>query len=609
MSLEPKVPSPGPSSTTGHTGEEEKKVSGYNVGVYGAQGAGGVTADDDFYDPSKESFMTRLGFTAESFKRAPGSTRGLVAHGDIPPEYLQHDNPLLQQKMKPRHLQMIAVGGSIGTGLFVGSGSALSDGGPAAVLLAWIIMGVMLIAVTQALGEMAIVFPVSGGFYTLASRMLDPSFAFAMGWNYVFQWAVVLPLEITVAGTTVQYWTDKVPLGVWITIFFLLIILLTVLGTLGYAEEEFWSSCLKLGVVVMFIFIGIVCICGGGPSNGEYSEYIGGRYWKNPGAFANGFKGVCAMFVTAAFSFAGTELVGLAATETPNPRKTLPSAVKNTFWRITLIYITSLTIIGLAIPYDDPDLFGGSGADISPFVIVIRRAGINGLDHLINATICISVLSIGLSCVYAGSRTLTALAETGYAPSIFTYVDKAGRPLWSLIAILVFGPIAYVNLADVGSAVFDWLVALSGLSTLFTWLAICVTHIRFRRAWKVQGHSVEELPFTAIAGVYGSYVGAGLIVLVLIAQFYIGLWPLGGVANAGERAQSFFLSYLAFPILLAFWIIGYAWKRTLPRRAHEIDLDTGRKSWLTVEDMRKYRAERAQAPLYVRIYRMLFSSS
>ena len=169
MSLEPKVPSPGPSSTTGHTGEEEKKVSGYNVGVYGAQGAGGVTADDDFYDPSKESFMTRLGFTAESFKRAPGSTRGLVAHGDIPPEYLQHDNPLLQQKMKPRHLQMIAVGesprlpdrsdrrgcpclrrrhdnmltsgGSIGTGLFVGSGSALSDGGPAAVLLAWIIMG------------------------------------------------------------------------------------------------------------------------------------------------------------------------------------------------------------------------------------------------------------------------------------------------------------------------------------------------------------------------------------------------------------------------------------------------------------------------------------
>jgi amino acid transporter len=467
----------------------------------------------------------------------------------------------------------------------------------------------MLIMVTQALGEMAIIYPVSGGFYTLASRMLDPSFAFAMGWNYVLQWAVVLPLEITVAGTTVQYWTDKVPLGVWITIFFLLIIFFATLGTLGYAEEEFWSSCLKLAVVIMFILIGIVCICGGGPASGEYGSYVGGRYWQNPGAFANGFKGVCAMFVTAAFSFAGTELVGLAATETPNPRKTLPSAVKNTFWRITIIYITSLTIIGLLIPYDDPDLFGGSGANVSPFVIVLDRANISGLNHLVNATICISVLSIGLSCVYAGSRTLTALAETGYAPKMFTYVDKAGRPLYSVIAILLFGPIAYVNLADVGDDVFNWLLALSGLSTLFTWLSICITHIRFRQAWKIQGHSVEELPFTAIAGVWGSWLGAGLIVIVLIAQFYIGLFPLGGVESGSARAEGFFLSYLAFPILIAFWVIGYAWKRTLPRKTTEIDLDTGRKSWLTVEEMRQYKAERRLAPWWKRIYRMLFTST
>jgi amino acid transporter len=279
----------------------EKKVEGYDVGVYSAQQA----AQDDVYDPSQESLATRLGINFESFKRAPGTTRGLVAHGDIPPEYLQHDNPLLQQKMKPRHLQMIAVGGSIGTGLFVGSGSALARGGPAAVLLAWIIMGVMLINVTQALGEMAILYPVSGGFYTLASRMLDPSFAFAMGWNYVLQWAVVLPLEITVAGTTVQYWDTPVPLAAWITIFMIVIFIASAFGTLGYAEEEFWSSCLKLLVVVIFIFIGIICICGGGPAGGAYDSYVGGRNWQNPGAFANGFKGVCAMFVTAAFSFAG----------------------------------------------------------------------------------------------------------------------------------------------------------------------------------------------------------------------------------------------------------------------------------------------------------------
>jgi amino acid transporter len=169
------------------------------------------------------------------------------------------------------------------------------------------------------------------------------------------------------------------------------------------------------------------------------------------------------------------------------------------------------------------------------------------------------VLSIGLSCVYAGSRTLTALAETNYAPRCFAYVDKAGRPLWSVIAILIFSPLAYINIADVGSAVFDWLLALSGLSTLFTWLAICVTHIRFRKAWKVQGHSVEELPFTALGGVYGSWCGATLIVLVLIAQFYIvsseicsislaslaklltqAIWPIGGSEGGLAAAESFF---------------------------------------------------------------------
>lgn len=368
-----------------------------------------------------------------------------------------------------------------------------------------------------------------------------------------------------------------------------------------------------------------MCITGGGPSSGAYNSYLGGYHWQNPGAFANGFKGLCSVFVTAAFSFAGTELVGLAATETPNPRKTLPAAVKQTFWRVTLVYITSLTIIGLAVPYTNPDLQGGtSGNDTSPFVLVCQLANIDGLPHLVNLTICISVLSIAMSCVYAGSRTLTALAETNYAPKMFTYVDKAGRPLVSLIFIIAFSPLAYLQLIpDAGGQIFDWLLALSGLSTLFTWGAICLTHIRFRRAWKVQGHSVEELPFQALGGIYGSICGVTLVVLVLIAQFYIAVWPLG-YEEVENRAEAFFreslrsfdcaftnsiVSYLAAPIIIAFWVIGYLWKRALPRRAHEIDIDTGRKTWLTVEEMRAYRAERRKAPFYVRIFRALFTTS
>ncbi|KAG6808350.1 hypothetical protein H0H92_010029 [Tricholoma furcatifolium] len=551
----------------------------------------------EFYDPSKESVWTRVGLTWESFKRAPGTTGGIaIAGANVDTEKLRAENPMLQQKMKPRHLTMIAVGGSIGTGLFVGSGSALFDGGPAGVVIAWILMGIMLINVTQALGEMCILYPVSGGFYTLSGRFLDPSFAFAMGWNYYLQWAVVLPLEITVAGTTVQYWTDKVPIAAWITIFWLVIVLISVFGTLGYAEEEFWSSCLKLLVVVMFVFIGIVCICGGGPKGGEYDHYIGGKYWHNPGAFANGFK-------------AGTELIGLAASETPDPRATMPGAVKGTFWRITIIYISSLTVIGLLVPFNEPRLLGGSGAAASPFVIALDNAHIPGLNHFVNATICVSVLSIGLSCVYAGSRTLTALSETGYAPKIFSYVDKSSRPLFSVIATLAFAPLAYINCAAAGDIVFDWLVALSGLSTIFTWMSICLCHIRFRKAWITQGHSLEELPFRALGGVWGSWFGLILLTLVLIAQFYVAIWPIGGMSSDPKIvAEDFFMAYLGFPIMIIFWVGGYAWKKGVPWRASEIDLDTSRKSWLTVEEMREYRAQRAAAPLYLRTYRFLFSN-
>ncbi|KAG6846137.1 hypothetical protein H0H93_015787, partial [Arthromyces matolae] len=165
--------------------------------------------------------------------------------------------------------------------------------------------------------------------------------------------------------------------------------------------------------------------------------------------------------------------------------------------------------------------------------------------------------------------------------------DKSSRPLWSVLATLLFAPIAYVSVVAAGDTVFAWLSALSGLATIFTWMSICLCHIRFRMAWKRQGHSVEELPFQALGGVYGSYFGLILLTLVLIAQFYIALWPIGGMSsNPGEVAQDFFMTYLAAPVMILFYIIGFIWKRTFPKKIDEIDLDTGRKSWLTVEEMR-----------------------
>ncbi|KAI0171717.1 amino-acid permease inda1 [Hypoxylon sp. FL1284] len=536
------------------------------------------------------NWATRNGLNLDSFKMRDYGT-GIVE---------------LDRSMKPRHLHMIAIGGSIGAGFFVGSGSALSTGGPASLLIDFLIIGIMMFNVVYALGELAVMYPVSGGFYTYATRFIDPSWGFAMGYNYVLQWAVVVPLELTVCAISISYWNNEISAGVWITVFYVFIIIVNVFGTLGYAEEEFWASMLKLTATVIFMIIALVCVLGGGPEEGWYSEYYGARLWYDPGAFRNGFKGFCAVFVTAAFSFSGTELVGLAAAEAHNPAKALPGAIKQVFWRITLFYILGLTFVGLLIPSNDTHLLNASSSNdvtASPFVLVGQYAGLYGFNHFMNFIILVSVISIGVSGVYGGSRTLTALAQQGYAPKIFSYVDRGGRPLFSVGALLAFGPLAYISLAAAGSTVFDWLLALSGLAALFTWGSICLSHIRFRRAWAYHGHTLDEIPFKAVGGVYGSWLGLILVVLVLIAQFYVAIAPPGQTEL--NDAQGFFKSYLALPVVILFWVIGYLWKRTGWLRTHQIDVDTGRRE-IDWEEINEYRTHQASLSAWKRILNVMF---
>jgi amino acid transporter len=404
------------------------------------------------------------------------------------------------------------------------------------------------------------------------------------------------------------------------------IIIINIFGALGYAEEEFWSSVLKLGAIVVFMVIALVLVCGGGPSDGRYGEYWGARLWYEPGAFANGFRGFCSVFVTAAFSFSGTELVGLAAAEARNPAKSLPGAIKQVFWRITLFYVLGLFFIGLLIAHNDDNLLGANpyiNVDASPFVLVGKYANLPGYDSFMNVIILVSVLSIGVSAVYGGSRTLTALAQQGYAPKIFAYIDRSGRPLFSVILLCAFGPLAYVNLSADGPVVFDWLLALSGLAALFTWGSICLAHIRFRKAWLRQGHTLDEIPFKAIGGVYGSYCGLILNILVLIAQvnkylpvkrfidsvliplflqFYVAICPVGGGYN---DAEGFFKSYLALPVVILFWIVGFLWKRAGWLRTDQIDVDSGRRQhdWDVINE---YRAKLAAMPAWKRLIHTVF---
>ncbi|KAL4776331.1 amino acid permease-domain-containing protein [Aspergillus nidulans var. acristatus] len=512
-------------------------------------------------------------------------------------------NSPLHRSLRGRHLQMIAIGGSIGTGLFVSSGRVLATGGPASLLIAYALIGCMLYCAVHALGEMAVIFPVAGSFAHYSTRFIDPAWGFAMGWNYALQWLAILPLEIVAAAITVDYWESNISSAVWVALFWAAIVSINLFGVKGYGEAEFVFSSIKVIAVIAFIILGVILNCAGGPNG----SYIGVKYWHDPGAFHHGFKGLCDVFVNAGFAFAGTELVGLAAAETANPRKSLPTAIKQVFWRITLFYIVSLTLVGLLIPYTEPRLINGTSTvdtKASPFVIAIKNAGIEVLDSVMNVVIMIAVLSVGNSAVYGSSRTLAALAEQQQAPRFLGYIDRKGRPLWAICIASAMGLLGFLAATDKQEVAFEWMIAISGLSSIFTWGSICLAHIRFRRAWKVQGNSLHDLAFRSQPGIIGSWIGFTFNCLVLIAQFWVGFAPIDyETMSASMLARNFFSKYLAAPVVLLFYIPYKLRFKTKILRAKDMDLRTGRRElniqWL----MKEERAQQAAWPAWKKIYK------
>jgi amino acid transporter len=380
---------------------------------------------------------------------------------------------------------------------------------------------------------------------------------------------------------------------VWITVFLILIVLINIFGIRGYGEVEFMLGTLKVIAIIGFILLGIIIDCGGVPT--DTRGYIGAHYWHQPGAFANGFKGFCSVFVTASFAFGGTELVGLAAAEAMNPRKTIPKATKQVFWRINLFYIISLFLLGLIVPYDSNGLSSSAGSGqtrYSPFVLSFQLAGIKILPSVFNAVITLSVISVANSCTFASTRTIQALCAKGMGPKWGAMIDEKGRPWVVLIVVLLFGCLAYINEAKDGSTVFSWLLAVSGLSNFFTWGSICLAHIRFRSAWAKAGRTTDDLPFAAMFGVIGSYIGLGLNILCLIAQFYVALYPIGGSPDP----KAFFESYLAAPIVIAFFIGYKVYYRqwVIGVNIDEINVDEGRREVDIDAFMAEMDAERAE---------------
>ncbi|KAF2721601.1 amino acid permease [Polychaeton citri CBS 116435] len=481
----------------------------------------------------------------------------------------------LSRRLQSRHLQMIAIGGTIGTGLFIGSGTALATAGPAGALIAYAFVGTLVYSVMVGLGEMATYMPVAGAFTVYASRFADPSLGFAMGLIYWFSWAITYALELTASGLIIQYWRPDLNIGIFIGVFWAVITAVNFLPVSFYGEIEFWFAFIKVLTVIGFLIFGI-CINAGAGQQG----YIGFKYWHHPGAFAPyliennpplaKFVGFWAVLIQAGFSYQGTELVGIAAGETANPRKTVPSAIKKTFWRILFFFVLTVFFIGILIPYNNDELLSPNhDASASPLVIAAKLAGVDVLPGLINAVLLTVVLSAANSNVYSGSRILVGLAQENYLPKFFTWMSAGGVPYIAVATTAAFGLLGFMNESSNGGEVFNWFVNISGVAGFICWTSIGISHICFMRAMRVQGISRDTLPYKAFWQPWFSWYGVGFNILIIITQGFTSFIPWD--------TSSFFVAYISLILFVVLYIGHKIVYRQPFVKPHEVDLDSGRK--------------------------------
>ena len=476
----------------------------------------------------------------------------------------------IKRHLKTRHLSMIAIGGSIGTGLFMASGSAIHDAGPGGALMAYAAIGLMVYFLMTSLGEMATYLPTSGSFSVYAARFVDPSLGFALGWNYWFNWVITVAADISIAALVITYWEPLrfMPTWCWSMVFFACIFLLNILSVRAYGESEYWFALIKVVTVIVFLGVGVLTIFGilGG-------QYVGFDLFTMGDApiLGHGFSGsfftVLGVFLIAGFSFQGTELIGITAGESENPQESIPKAIKQVFWRILIFYILAILVIGLLIPYTSPQLLGADVSEVakSPFTLVFERAGLAFAAAVMNTVILTSILSAGNSGMYASTRMLYAMGKSSMAHARFGDVNVRGVPVWALLATSVV-ILAIFLLESANPGAYEYIVAASGLTGFIAWLGIAISHYRFRRAFRVQGKDLSQLVYRAKWFPFGPILALVLCILVILGQDTD--WLLHGDFNW----QRFAITYMGIPVFVGFYLYHKLRYRTHKVPLSQVDL-------------------------------------
>lgn len=422
---------------------------------------------------------------------------------------------------------------------------------------------------------------------------------------YWFSWSITLAAELVAAGLIISYWIPptQCPSWVWAVVFIVVLTSLNLTTVKAYGETEYWLSLIKVLAVFIFIIVGFLYI-GGAVGKGFIEE--DGTPAPQPGSavfgigpFHGGFAGLASIFLNAGFSFQGAELVGIAAGETKNPRKNVPRAIRQVFWRILLFYILTITIIGLCIPITDPSLANEDG-DIksSPFTRVFVRAGIKVGGDIMNAVILVAILSAGNSGLYASSRALHTLSKEGSAPRFFSYVNRWGVPIYCVLATSLVGCLAFiVSLPEVGQGqAYEWLLSLSSTTGFIAWVGIAINHIRFRMAYKAQGRNIKDLPFISKLYPIGPIYTLLVCVIILFGQGYTAFSPFS--------IKAFLSAYITLPFVVLLYLGNKFWCKTKILKLVDVDLDTGR-SFIDISMDSASQAEKKKSPWWQKIVSIL----
>ncbi|KAG0201395.1 hypothetical protein BGX28_005773 [Mortierella sp. GBA30] len=509
---------------------------------------------------------------------------------DFGPEILAEEQQGLKRDLRLRHMAMIAVSGTLGSGLFLTSGSTIATGGPGGSLIAYAVVGIWLTFVCQAIGEVATLLPLPGAFNAWAGLIFDEAFSFQMTWMYFINWALAIPAELSASAVIVGFWLpDGSTFPTWLVpvIIIVFLVFTNLVGVKAYGELEYWFSVLKVITIIMFIICGILVDAGiiGGVKYGMDAWHIEGA------PFKGGFNGFLATLVSVAFSYGGTEMTGVTAAESRNPHKHVPKAVNTVLVRIAFFYLASIFLLGSIIDNNDPQLLNSGGsAATAPFTIVFAKAGIKAAANYMNAVVFTSVFSTTNSAIYVSTRMLLSLARNGWAPKAIGYTNSRGVPLVSLAIVIAFSCMSLVTIFVGSGIVFQWFVAIMGSIYFQSWIYTLLLHFRFRYCWSAQGRAVQDLPYVSWGYPYGNILGTLIGFVCIITTCYLSVINPPQYPGDGASAEVLNAYYLdrngyAQKILSAWfpWVMSailfFSYKfvrKTKMISAKEADLDTGR---------------------------------